>query len=265
MLRRTAPFLLLFLLAAFPAQAVVKGSASALSRFVVRLAGDGHCSGVVIARDAVATAGHCAQGMRVIAAGRSFRVTAISRSAVLEDGRKLTVSGDAAILRLAAPLPAEVEIAPIGDGEGDNYTIAGYGTTDESWIGPSRALHEATLVELNPGTLVDPNRTGRIGASACFGDSGGAVLRGGTLVGIITRATYPASPRACGYLTRWEPLTLSSPMVASAEPIVPKAAAADEPRHDAPEKPARLKRVRRSTPRSFNLFGLFAKTGLARQ
>jgi len=33
MLRRTAPFLLLFLLAAFPAQAVVKGSASALSRF----------------------------------------------------------------------------------------------------------------------------------------------------------------------------------------------------------------------------------------
>ena len=95
MLRRTAPFLLLFLLAAFPAQAVVKGSASALDRFVVRLAGDGHCSGVVIARDAVATARHCAQGMRVIAAGRSFRVTAISRSAVLEDGRQLTVSGDA--------------------------------------------------------------------------------------------------------------------------------------------------------------------------
>jgi hypothetical protein len=131
MRRLIAPLLVLSLLGALPAQAIVKGSASAIGRYVVRLVGDGqHCSGVVIARNVVATAGHCAEGMRVIAAGRSFRITGISRSAVLDDGRRITVSGDAAILRFATPLPAEVEIAPLGDGEGDSYTIVGYDVVD---------------------------------------------------------------------------------------------------------------------------------------
>jgi hypothetical protein len=229
--RLTAPLLILFLLAASPADAVVKGSASAHGRYTVRLVGNGYCSGVVIARNAVVTAGHCAHGMRVIAGGRSYRVAAISRSAMLEDGRRVSVSGDAAILRLAAPLPEDVDTAPVGngsDGDSESYTIAGYGTTNESWIGPSSALHEATLIAHSTREVVDPNRTGAIGASACFGDSGGAVLRGGMLVGIITRATYPSSRLACGYLTRWEPLTVSDPAVVSAEPIAGGAATVEE-------------------------------------
>ena len=260
MSRLIASLLLLLLLAAPPAHAVVKGSASAHGRFTVQLVGNGYyCSGVVIARNAVATAGHCANGMRVIAVGRSFQVAGISRSAVLDDGRRVSVSGDAAILRLATPLPAEVEAAPIGDGpdgSGDSYTIAGYGTIDERWIGPSSALHEATLVVQSPGALVDPNRTGSIGASACFGDSGGPVLRGGMLVGIVTRATYPSSRLACGYLTRWEPLTASASVVASADPIAGEAATNEQPGNYRLQKSTVRIRMRVSAAGAFNLFGV---------
>ena len=256
-MRLLAPLLLFFLLTAPPAHAVVKGSASAHGRFAVRLLGGGYyCSGVVIARTAVVTAGHCARGMRVIAAGRSFGIAGVSHSTVLEDGRLVTVSGDAAILRLAAPLPAEFDAAPIGDGSGDSYTIAGYGTTDERWRDPFGALHEATLVAHGPGELVDPNRTGPIGASACFGDSGGPVLRGGMLVGIVTRATYPSSRLACGHLTRWEPLTVSEPSVASTDPIDGEAASADQPRNSMQQKPVPRTRTRVSAAGVFNLFGV---------
>src|ERR1700738_303597 len=95
--RLAAPFLLLFLFISLPAHAVIKGSAASThGLYTVRLVGNGNCSGVVIARNAVATAAHCARGMQVIVGGRSFRVANISHSAVLDDGRRVSVSGDAA-------------------------------------------------------------------------------------------------------------------------------------------------------------------------
>jgi hypothetical protein len=253
----TAPFLLLFLLTAQPAHAVVKGSASAHGGYTVRLLGTGFCSGVVIARNIVATAAHCAR-MHVIAGGRSFQAAGISQGAVLDDGRHVNVSGDAVFLRLAKPLPAEVATVPVGDGSGDTYTIAGYGTTDERWQDPFGALHEATLVAHNPGELIDPNRTGSIGASACFGDSGGPVLRGGVLVGIITRAAHPSPRLACGHLTRWTPVMVSYPAVASVGPLVGEAAPVEQPRHYPDDKPTRLKRTQASTAGSFKLSGFRA-------
>jgi hypothetical protein len=266
--RLAAPLLLLLLLfAAAPAHAVIKGSASAHGRYTVRLVGNAHCSGVVIARNAVATADHCARGTHVIAGGRSFRVAGISRSAVLDDGRRVNVSGDAAILRLAEPLPADVAPAPVGDGDGDSYTIAGYGTTDERWSGSFGALHEATLVAESPHALVDPNRTGSIGASACFGDSGGPVLRGGMLVGVITRAAHPSPRLACGHLTRWAPVTASDPAMASADPIAGEGATVEQ-RHYRRQKSTHPKRMQASAASSFNLFGVVApvrETGPARR
>jgi hypothetical protein len=193
--------------------------------------------------------------MRVIAGGRAFGIAGISHSTVLEDGRRVTVSGDAAILRLAAPLPAEFDAAPIGEGSGGDYIIAGYGTTDERWRDPFGALHEATLIAHSPQELVDPNRTGSIGASACFGDSGGPVLRGGMLVGIVTRATYPSSHLACGHLTRWEPLTVAEPSVASTDPIDGEAAAAERSRDYTQQKPVPRPRIRVSAAGVFSLFG----------
>ena len=211
--RPAVSFFLLLLLAA-PAHAVIKGSASSHASFTVRLLGKGtDCSGVVIARDALITAAHCARTTPTIG-GRSLRVAGISRSAVLDDGRHVNVSGDAVVLRLASPLPPEVTAAPIGDGSGDSYTIVGYGTTDERRPGPADSPHEAMLVAERPGAMVDPNRIGSIGASACFGDSGGPVLRGGMLVGIISRASHPSSHLVCGHLTHWVPVTASDSIAA---------------------------------------------------
>jgi len=211
--RPAVSFFLLLLLAA-PAHAVIKGSASSHASFTVRLLGKGtYCSGVVIARDALITAAHCARTTPTIG-GRSLRVAGISRSAVLDDGRHVNVSGDAVVLRLASPLPPEVAAAPIGDGSGDSYTIVGYGTTDERRPGPADSPHEAMLVAERPGAMVDPNRIGSIGASACFGDSGGPVLRGGMLVGIISRASHPSSHLVCGHLTHWVPVTASDSIAA---------------------------------------------------
>ena len=157
---------------------------------------------------------------------------AVSRSALLDDGRQVSVTGDAAILKLAAPLPATVEAAPVGEGEGDTFTIAGYG---------SGTLREATLVAAEPRALVDPNRTGSISASACFGDSGGPVMRGGMLVGVITRAAHPSPRIACGHLTRWAPITASA--AGEAVAVTEKEAALAEP---APLPPKRQRYVRRA-------------------
>lgn len=220
------------------AVAVVKGTSSSLDRHTVRVIRGGiRCSGVAIARQLVATARHCGSGI-VVAGGMHIGLAGRGTSAVLDDGRRVSVVGDAAILRLAKPLPASVTPAPVGDGDGDTYVIAGYGTADERHRGAYGQLREARLVSAERFALVDPNRTGAIGASACFGDSGGPVLRGGTLIGIVTRAAHPSPRIACGHLTRFAPITVSGSA---------SAALADNARDgvpvDAPRKAKRTKKV----------------------
>ena len=187
---------------AAPASAVIKGARShSLTTYTVRLVGNGYCSAVVIAPRLVVTARHCAYGMSVLADHHYYRVAHVSRDGVLDDGRLVHVSGDASILYLSKPLPETIAAVPVGDGDGDNFIIAGYGGSGK--------LHQATLVAASPYALVDTGRAGTISASACFGDSGGPVLRGGVLVGVITRAAHPSPRRACGDLTRWAPISVS--------------------------------------------------------
>jgi hypothetical protein len=190
---------------------VIMGTRShSLASYTVRLVGNGKCSAAVIARRLVATARHCAYGMTVLADHHYYRVAKVSRDGVLDDGRRVYAAGDSSILHLTKPLPETILAAPVGDGEGDSFTIGGYGTTSERWRGGFGRLHEATLVATDTYyALVDPGRDGPISASACYGDSGGPVLRGGVLVGVITRANYPHKRIACGFYTTWAPIAVS--------------------------------------------------------
>jgi hypothetical protein len=176
---------------------------------------------VAIGAAAVVTAGHCARRAVVIAAGRRIAVVRATRSAVL-DGRRVSVSGDAAILLLRAPLPPGISPLPVGEpGAEGAMLIAGFGTADERQRGAVGTLRQARVVPAGRRLLVDPARGGTISASACYGDSGGAVLAGGMLVGVITRATYPRAKVACGWYTEYAPVRASGPAIISVAVAAP--------------------------------------------
>lgn len=205
------------------AEAITRGhGAGAISRHVVKLVGRNLlCSGTVVGRQEVLTSAHCLDGSDpyyVIAGGR-IRVASHSNL------------GGAALLRLERPLPrGYVPIATGGGAGGGTYTIAGHGSATETRRPQSAGLRAATLVRDATGALVDPNRRGEIGASACLGDSGGpvAVFDGSRymLVGIIERASHPSPHRGCGHLTHYVPVggmgfghaSYAEPFAAPAQP-----------------------------------------------
>jgi Trypsin len=214
------------------ASAIVLGSASSLGAHTVQIASRGRlqCSGVAIDRNVVVTAAHCLSGGdQVLAGGAPIAVIGRMRRITISGGARIRVAGDAVILRLARAMPGVTPI-PVGNGRaGGAVTVAGYGTVDERQPGAVGALHEARLVPTRGRLLVDPNRAGSLGASACFGDSGGPVVRGGALIGVITRANYPHARIACGWYTQWAPV-----MASGRTRIVASTTAAREATYGAP-------------------------------
>lgn len=215
------------------AEAIINGVSTNLDRHMVRVHGGRgiQCSGVAIDRNAVITAAHCGAGS-VTGGGQTIGVVSHARGTVkLDNGQSVTVVGDSVIVKLRSPLPASIVPLPVGSPDTDApFVIAGYGTPSESHraIG---TLREATLIDskVERHMLVDPNRSGAISASACFGDSGGPVLQRGAggyvVVGVITRANYPNKPIACGFYTRYAPLTNGGTAIA-AQSVAPAPVAA---------------------------------------
>jgi hypothetical protein len=196
------------------ADAIVLGSSSGLGAHVVRVIGNGgklNCSGVVLDKTHVVTAAHCgARGVMID--GVNIFGSRILRSAKLEDGRTVSVRGDVVIIGFRQALPASASPITIGDqGTDGAFTIAGFGATAEAQRGTLGSLHEASVVHHKPWLLVDPRRDSELSASACYGDSGGAVLRNGALVGVITRASHPHPNKVCGHLTHYAPIISTAP------------------------------------------------------
>jgi secreted trypsin-like serine protease len=216
--------LVMLALGAQPAHAIVGGAdaPAALSAQTVMIVSTrgATCSGAVIARDLVLTAGHCVQPAAnyavVVSEGGTQSLIELARTVlhprfdpVLFAARK--PSPDLAIVKLAKPLPAQFRAAklerePAKPQPGERYTLAGFGVSAESDGSSAGKVRSIVLPVI--GNTIDStgiimtrlsSKSGKP-AGACIGDSGGPVFRNDRLAGIIAWTTG-TGPRECGDVT----------------------------------------------------------------
>lgn len=192
------------------------------------------CSGAVIAPEIILTAAHCLMGggsISVVSLDTRFRarrqivVAVLPHPSFVPGTTPRTQPGtDLALLRLAQPLPRDIEPLTLGSGlwQGETITMAGYGLSAENNKRTARRLRETQLVNAGNYTTqntvkvaVDAENRGETsGAGACRGDSGGPVLRGDSrsrdLVGIVSWSSGPLKTQAkriCGGFTAITPVS----------------------------------------------------------
>lgn len=207
-----------------PARAIVGGAdapaaIAAQTVMIVSTRGSA-CSGAVIARDLVLTAGHCVQPAAnyavVVREAGAQNVVEVARSVLhprfdpaLFAARK--PSPDLAIVKLAKPLPAQFRAArlerePAKPHPGDRYTLAGFGVSaenDGSSAGKVRSLILPVIGNTIDSTGIIMTRlSAKSGkpSGACTGDSGGPVFRNDHLAAIIAWSTGTGD-RECGNVT----------------------------------------------------------------
>ncbi len=191
------------------------------------------CSGAAIAPELVLTAAHCLMGggaVNVVSLDSRFRerrqavVAVLPHPTFIPGTTPRTQPGaDLALLRLASPLPADIEPLTLGTGlwQGETVTMAGFGLAVENNKRTARRLRETQLVNAGNYTTantvkvaVDTRLRGEApGAGACRGDSGGPILRGNgnsrDLVGIVSWSSGPLNAtkrRICGGFTAITPI-----------------------------------------------------------
>ncbi len=234
-MRRTiAALLLVFAPAAMTPGLAMVGNAQppapAMARHVVLITGSAgtFCTGTAIARDLVLTAGHCvdprdsykliqfsADGTPVF-----FDVAYAMRHPQFDMKAFLNhrATADVALLKLAQPLPASYEPAPLAPPNktvavGEQLIVAGYGVSVRGNGKTGGTLRAATLtVTGQPGALqirlVDPATNNNApGLGACTGDSGSPAFdANGAVVGVISWSTAPKNEDGCGGLSGVTPL-----------------------------------------------------------
>lgn len=254
--------------AASPAFAVVGGSISRdvngarASTLRVETSRGELCSGAAIAPELVITAAHCMMGggaVSVVSLDTRFRarrhivVAVLPHPSFVPGTTPRTQPGaDLAILRLALPLPRDIEPLTLGGGlwQGEAVTMAGFGLAVENNKATARRLRETPLVNAGSYTTantvkvaVDIEARGESpGAGACRGDSGGPVLRGTAysrdLVGVVSWSSGPLNSnvrRICGGFTAITPISDYRGWIAEASQRL--LAFGAEGRQDAPAPP----------------------------
>ncbi len=211
--------LLVLVAAASPAAAIVGGAENGrLARSTLMVLSDrgGVCSGIVVAQDAVLTAGHCgtsAASLRIhwndgepvlIEPAQVARHPAYVAGAAQTRSRSV----DMMLVRLPAPLPARFAPVALDQGglprAGETVDVHGYGVTRE---GDARSTGRLRMAAL---PVVEPYGPGKIliwasrsGAGACQGDSGGPMTRAGSdAVVAVTAFASGNGAKGCGGLTQ---------------------------------------------------------------
>ncbi|MDQ0509743.1 S1 family peptidase [Ancylobacter amanitiformis] len=173
------------------------------------------CTGVVLAPNVLLTAAHCVQPAAdyavVVFEPAGPRLIPVSRIAVHPgfdpasfDTRRPTP--DLAVVKLSAALPADFRPATL-TGEialparRTAFTLAGFGVVKDGDGKSAGTLRMVDLPSIGTTGGIMVRLSEGPAAGGCTGDSGGPVLLGGAVAGIIGWSTAAGGARGCGGVT----------------------------------------------------------------
>lgn len=173
----------------------------------------GACTGTVIAPDIILTAAHCVTGNKQVvvayAENGSHVLQRVAAKAVNPGfSPNARVSVDLALIKLDGQLPSRFQPMALETNDGNHAvgvrrTVAGFGLAvdrDEATAGTLRSARVTVLPKLYPrflrlGYRADADLTD---FAVCTGDSGGPVLDGATVVGVVYGREKFGNAQMCG-------------------------------------------------------------------
>ncbi len=199
----------------------VRGNSALGANLVMVLSRQGNkhgaCTGTIVARNIILTAAHCVAGNKEVAIAYpedgSHVLQRIAAKAINPGfSPRARVSIDMALVRLDSDLPARFQPMPVDSGEsaheiGVGRTLAGFGLAaeqDDASAGTLRSARVLVLPKLYPRFL-------RLGLrpdadlsdfAVCTGDSGGPVIDGGLVVGVVYGREKFGNAESCGTIAQ---------------------------------------------------------------